>query len=240
MDARWRLPHWYEAIPELVVGVGLAVFFVDETDAALSAFKSGRALLLMGATIAIWLVARVLLDRFVRRPVVRVALLGGAALGILAVVVLPAYHDTRVVETLARAGAEPTATTTGSATTGPSIPGSTTTAPPADPALVRTATFRGIDHRATGNVNIYRRGDGRYIIGLEDFDIQPGPDYDVYVVPGANRESRDHGVRVDDLRGNQGTQFYDVPASTNLEEGEWTVLVWCQTFAVPVANATPA
>jgi hypothetical protein len=87
---------------------------------------------------------------------------------------------------------------------------------------------------------IYRQPDGSHVIGLEDIDIQPGPDYDVYVVPGADRESRDGGKRLDDLRGNKGTQYYPVPASTDVSKGTWTVLVWCQTFAVPVAGATPA
>ena len=98
----------------------------------------------------------------------------------------------------------------------------------------------GIDHRAAGTVAIYAAPDGRHVVGLEDFDIQPGPDYDVYVVPGSAREDRDGGVRLDDLRGNQGTQYYDVPAGIDVGRGEWTVLIWCQTFGVPVANATPA
>ena len=86
---------------------------------------------------------------------------------------------------------------------------------------------------------VYRQPDGRYVIGLEDIDIQPGPDYDLYLVPGEDREDTKGGVRLGDLRGNRGTQFYDVPAGVNLENGPWTVLVWCQTFAVPVANSTP-
>ena len=81
--------------------------------------------------------------------------------------------------------------------------------------------------------------DGRHVLGLESFDIQPGPDYDVYVVPGPDRHDRDGGTRLDDLRGNQGTQYYDVPTDIDVGTGEWTVLIWCQTFAVPVANATP-
>jgi hypothetical protein len=105
---------------------------------------------------------------------------------------------------------------------------------------LRTGPLRSIDHDAEGTVSIYRQPDGRYVIGLEDFDVQPGPDYDLYVVPGSDREDRDGGTRVDDLRGNRGTQYYDVPDGVDLEEGPWTVLVWCQTFAVPVANATPA
>jgi hypothetical protein len=121
--------------------------------------------------------------------------------------------------------------------------------PPADPApapaasgpqRLRSGSFRGIDHRASGTVVIYRQPDGRYVIGLEDIDIQPGPDYDLYVVPGENREDTKGGVRLGDLRGNKGTQYYDVPAGVDLENGPWTVLVWCQTFAVPVANSTPS
>jgi hypothetical protein len=78
------------------------------------------------------------------------------------------------------------------------------------------------------------------VVGLEEIDIQPGPDYDVYVVPGAGREDIDDGLRLDDLRGNRGTQYYEVPAGTSLTPGAWTVLVWCETFDVPVAGATPA
>ena len=34
---------------------------------------------------------------------------------------------------------------------------------------------------------------------------------------------------------------YDVvPGGTDLTGGPWTVLVWCETFDVPVAGATPA
>jgi len=39
--------------------------------------------------------------------------------------------------------------------------------------------------------------------------------------------------------GNRGTQFYETPATTDLTTGAWTVLVWCETFDVPVAHATP-
>ncbi|MGH9177908.1 MAG: DM13 domain-containing protein [Acidimicrobiales bacterium] len=117
----------------------------------------------------------------------------------------------------------------------------TTAAPPAaQPVPLRVGAFRGVDHRASGTVAIYRQPDGRYVVGLEDFDIQPGPDYDVYVVPGSDKEERSGGARLDDLRGNRGTQYYEVPAEVDLGSGPWSVLVWCQTFAVPVATATPA
>ena len=118
-------------------------------------------------------------------------------------------------------------------------PPTTTTTVPAEPVQLRTGPFMGIDHRAEGTVSIYRTPDGRHIVGLESFDIQPGPDYDVYVVPGADQDGTSGGTRLDDLRGNQGTQYYEVPAGVDVATGEWTVLIWCQTFGVPVANATP-
>jgi hypothetical protein len=115
----------------------------------------------------------------------------------------------------------------------------TTTTAPA-PVALRSGSIQGIDHRASGQAVLYQQPDGSYTIGLEDIDIQPGPDYDVFVVPGANREDKDGGTRLDDLRGNKGTQYYAVPPGISIGEGEWTVLVWCQTFDVPVAAATPA
>jgi hypothetical protein len=158
-----------------------------------------------------WLIARVVVHRFVPWRLVRTAVFGVAAIGALAVVVLPAYGGRTVVE--ARPAAAATA--------------------------VRTGTFTGIDHRATGTVSIYQGSDGRFVVGLEAFDIQPGPNYDVYVVPGTGREDTDGGVRLDDLRGNRGTQFYDVPAEVDVGAGPWTVLIWCHTFGVPVAQSTP-
>jgi hypothetical protein len=119
-------------------------------------------------------------------------------------------------------------------------PPTTVATAPAAPVVLAAGALEGIDHRASGTVRLYRRADGSHVVGLEDIDVQPGPDYDVYVVPGADREDRaDGATRLDDLRGNKGTQFYDVRGAADLDAGDWTVLIWCQTFAVPVANATP-
>lgn len=246
--APWWRPRWWELVPEVGLGVGLLIFFVQQTDAATSAFKSGRAITLMVVTALAWLIARLVLARFVRWPAIRAGVLLVGAVGILAVVVLPAYDNTTVVETFPGPVASPPSTTappnaapTSSAPAN-SAPAETvppTTAPPPAPVRLRAAMFRGVDHRASGTVAIYRQPDGHFVVGLEEFDIQPGPDYDLYVVPGNNRTNRTGGVRLDDLRGNRGTQFYDVPASVDLSAGPWSVLVWCQTFGVPVATATP-
>lgn len=252
--------RWYELLPEVVLLGGLTLFGVTEFRAATSALKSGQAVLLMALVTAAWTAARLVLWRIAPWPLIRAIPFAIGALLILKVVVLPAYTDKTVVETLAVA---PIVTSTVPATTLPTttLPTTTTPAPagpqptpttepptttttttepaPAAPVLLRTSTFHGIDHRASGTVNIYRQPDGSYVVGLEGIDIQPGPDYDVYVVPGVDKEDRSGGTRIDDLRGNKGTQFYEV-RGPSLEDGPWTVLVWCDTFAVPVAGATPA
>ena len=151
------------------------------------------------------------------------------ALVILNVVVFPAYRPKTVVERVPAAGA-PVVSPSGNEAVGHT---------PVTFAVLRSASINGIDHRASGTATVRELGD-RYVVGLEGIDIQPGPDYDVYVVPGADQRNKRGGARLDDLRGNKGTQFYDVPAALDLSHGSWTVLIWCQTFGVPVANATPA
>src|SRR5215213_8658452 len=98
-----RLPwglRWWELLPELAVAAGLGFFLATETSAATSAFRSGTAIGLMLVVGGAWLAARLALVRFTRWPYLRLALFGLAALGVLWVVVLPAYDDTTVVETL--------------------------------------------------------------------------------------------------------------------------------------------
>ena len=240
-------PRWYELAPEVLLVVGLTIFLVDEPDAATSAFKSTRAVALMALAAVVWLGVRLLSARFVPWRFAKLGVFTLGAAAILAVVVVPAYDNDTVVETFPGSSpattAAPFSSATGPSATTPSAELPTTTAPPTkviEPVRIRVGQFRGIDHRASGTVAVYRQADGRYVVGLEDFDIQPGPDYDLYVVPGADRQKRDNGTRLDDLRGNRGTQFYEVPASVDLNNGAWSVLVWCQTFGVPVANATPA
>jgi len=234
-----RLPwgmRWWELVPEVLLAVGLGFFFVMETAAATSAFASKTAIALMVLVGAGWLCARVLLARYGRWPLLRLIVFAVLALGVLRVVVLPAYDDTTVVEKLPVAAGEPA-----------TAPMATPDAPPApvpaptlsEPVALRSAAIHGIDHRASGTAVIYHQPDGALVVGLEEIDIQPGPDYDVFVVPGADRDDTDGGIRLDDLRGNKGTQYYPVGADTDVSTGPWTVLVWCETFDVPVAAATP-
>ena len=224
---RTRL-RWYELAPEVVVIAGLTLFAVTEPHAAGSAFKSTKAVVLMGAVALGWLAARFAMFATVRWPVARLAVFAVAGLAVLKVVVFPAYDNHTVVETLPVASSSVPTTQVATPSPAPS------------PSKVKAGPLSGIDHRASGTVAIYTRGTERQLIGLEEFDIQPGPAYVLYVVNGDDRHDIDGGHRLQKLRGNRGTQFYDAPADVDLTQGSWTVLVWCETFDVPVANATPS
>jgi len=117
------------------------------------------------------------------------------------------------------------------------------TAPPAPPAPapspaagpIRSA-LAGIGHRAAGQVVLLRRGDGTALLRFEGLDVEPGPDYDVYLVPGQGRRNPDGGTKLADLRATSGDQNYAVPPG--LARGPVTALVWCTRYAVPVAAAS--
>ncbi|HVM01713.1 MAG TPA: hypothetical protein VM263_03510 [Acidimicrobiales bacterium] len=196
MRLPWGL-RWWELVPEAVLGAVLTAFLATETAAATSAFGSRKALTLMAGAALAWAVGRIVLVRFTPWPALRLAVFGAAAVAVAAVVVLPAYDDTTVVETLVASPATTTATTTPApavAATGPE-PAAPAAAPatPAQPVALRSAAIGGIDHRASGTAVLYRQPDGTYVVGLEGIDIQPGPDYDLYVVPGAARDGAGGG-----------------------------------------------
>ena len=117
------------------------------------------------------------------------------------------------------------------------------TAPPTPPAPapasaagpIRSA-LAGIGHRAAGQVVLLRRGDGTALLRFEGLDVEPGPDYDVYLVPGQGRRNPDGGTKLADLRATSGDQNYAVPPG--LARGPVTALVWCTRYAVPVAAAS--
>jgi hypothetical protein len=226
----WRRVRWYDLVPEVLLAGGLGLFAVTEPRAALSAFGSTAAILLIAAVAVAWIAARAIFFVVGGWPPIRLVLFTGVALAILRVVVLPAYQNHTVVE--ARPGFSAAPTTAGPLTSGPPV------SDVASPVTLSTAPLHGIDHRASGTATLYRQPDGRLVVGLEDFDIQPGPAYVLYVVPGADRRDSRGGIRLDGLRGNKGTQYYDVPGDFAVTVGRLTVLVWCEIFDVPVANAT--
>lgn len=242
-DAR----YWaVELVPQYLLGAASLVFALTKWNAVRSALDSMQAVAINTAIAMGWLAfSLVLMPWLVRRQAVRVVVSSAVALALAWVLFANAYRDTTVVETLRGLDAPPAATAPSGAATDPAVGTDTpATAPaptaPAAPVRLRSAPLRGVDHRASGTASIIRRPDGGLVVGLEDIDIEPGPDYRVFVVPGVTESTDAGAVELDTLRGNVGTQYYDVPAGVGIDRGEWTVLVWCKRFAVPIAAAVPA
>lgn len=228
-----------ELIPQYVIAAAAAAFALTKWNAVRAALDSRQAVVLNAAVALGWLlVSLVVIPLVVRRRAVRVVVSGVAALALAWVLFANAYRDTTVVETLR--GLD-TATVVDDPV--PARPDGAVVSPastaPAGPVRLRSAELHGIDHRASGTASIIRRPDGTLVVGLEEIDVEPGPDYRVYVVPGDTTSTDPGAVELATLRGNQGTQFYDVPADVPVDRGEWTVLVWCKRFAVPIAAAVP-
>jgi hypothetical protein len=225
------------AVPQVILFGGMLVMLIVHPNAVRSGLMSTRAVVVNAGLLGGWLLLSfVVLPRLVKNAWVRAGMLTVLAIGAVIVLVVPTLRDTKVVEAFPVPEARMQETTDGDAG-GSATPAPATTAAP-QPVRVSTGTLRGIDHDASGTGSIYRLPDGAFVVGLENIDIEPGPDYQVYVVPGVDRESPDGGTHLDGLRGNQGTQYYDVPADLGDVGPGWTVLVWCRAFGVPVAAAT--
>jgi hypothetical protein len=201
---------------------GAVAFFVWKPGVARSMLASPRAL---GFTVLVGVLVLGLgwlLPRLGRGALVTIVAQAVPVLIAFAVTVFPAYHNVAVNEAFP-----------------PASPAAA--APAASPAVEPAAVLarghlQGIDHRASGDVLLVRGSEG-YVVRLQSLDVEPGPDYHVHVVPGADRKSPDGGVHLSRLRGNKGNQNYQVPASFGLPQ-PFTVLIWCRAFAVPIAAAT--
>jgi hypothetical protein len=212
----------------------MVVMLVVHPNAVTSALHSTRALVVNGLLLVGWLLlSLVFLPRVIRRPAWCAVALSAVAVVALAVLVVPTLRDKKVVEEFPAAVAEPTIPPT---TLPDAAPPPATTAP-AGPVKISTGALRGVGHDASGTASIYRQPNGGAVVALEGIDIEPGPDYRVVVVRGTDEKSPGDGLELDALRGNQGTQYYEVPSGTDPGAG-WTVLVWCRAFGVPVANST--
>jgi hypothetical protein len=113
-------------------------------------------------------------------------------------------------------------------------------APPAGPVLLGAGQFVGLaGHSGTGDAGIFRNPDGSLVLRFENFDIENGPDLEVYLVPGSDQVSLAEGsIPLGALEGNIGDQTYELPSGTELAPGAYTALVWCEAFSVEFVGAT--
>ncbi len=103
------------------------------------------------------------------------------------------------------------------------------------PVLVSRGLFQGFDriHTGTGNVSVIKTGETYLIRFEENFDVANGPD--LYV--GFGRDGKYvKGSELARLKGNVGSQNYEVPTSIHLSDYN-EVWIWCKTFSVGFAKA---
>jgi hypothetical protein len=246
----------------VVVVVVVAVVAV-RGDVVAATLKSPAALLRIGAIVLAMVGLSLVLRRLVPNGLVRGVIMAVPAGVLVWLLAVPYFVDETVVEPLpessAPAGTATAATVPAAPAPAPPVPAATVPAAPAPapaapaataaptaaattvpvgPARLTEGELRGIDHRASGTAAVYRLADGSHVVRLEDIDIQSGPDYFVHLVPGADRENPGGGLDLGALKGNKGSQNYPIPPEVDVGGGQFTVLVWCRAFAVPVANAT--
>ena len=128
----------------------------------------------------------------------------------------------------------------------PELPGRAT--PSAMPVAQLAGSFEDADafHRGSGTATIYDLGaDGGSVLRLEDFRVTNGPDLRVLLanIPNPSDRSRLNAGGYEELaqlKGNAGSQNYDIPDSVNLDEIR-SVVIYCRPFQVvfSVATLTP-
>ena len=125
----------------------------------------------------------------------------------------------------------------------PDSPGGTGSQP--EPQAGLTGQFRDADsfHKGSGTATVYDLGaDGGQILRLEDFRVTNGPDLRVLLANAPNPESHsdldDAGyVELGKLKGNVGSQNYEIPEEISLAEVQ-SVVIYCNPFRVVFSVAT--
>lgn len=132
----------------------------------------------------------------------------------------------------------------------PSAPGATPAAAstptpepvpePAGPVVLARGEWVSLEHTTTGTVALVD-DDGDLQVVLADLDGSNGPDLRVILSPKAAVAGdwfgyEDGAVYLGALKGNKGTQTYDVPDDVDLDAIA-SVVIWCERFSVGFAAA---
>ncbi|QLY27752.1 DM13 domain-containing protein [Nocardia huaxiensis] len=113
-----------------------------------------------------------------------------------------------------------------------------------EPRTLYTGTLISHEHDTSGTVAVLQLADGRRVLRLENLDTSDGPDLHVWLSDAAVLEGRDGWGVFDDgdhtdlgkLKGNKGSQNYDIPAEVDLAK-LGSVTVWCVRFHVSFGAA---
>ncbi len=107
-------------------------------------------------------------------------------------------------------------------------------------ASLARGRFVGLAHATSGTAAVVELPGGARKLTLTNLDTDAGPDLRVYLAAGPVDEgrARDH-VDLGALKGNKGTQQYDVPVGVDVAEHA-TVVIWCRAFSVAFGKAVLA
>ncbi len=99
------------------------------------------------------------------------------------------------------------------------------------PVAVTAGDFVSLDHATSGTAFLVVQPDGSRILRIEDLDTDNGPDLRV-VLSTAEVGSGDYGnlIELGRLKGNIGSQNYEIPADLDLSTIRSTV-IWCERFS---------
>jgi hypothetical protein len=110
----------------------------------------------------------------------------------------------------------------------------------AEVTSLASGQFEGRSHPAEGQADIITDGDRTFLRFEDDFATDNGPDLNVYLSTapiGADAEAFDDDfVDLGDLKGNVGSQNYEIDPSVDLSQYQ-TVVVWCVRFSVAFGAA---
>jgi hypothetical protein len=113
---------------------------------------------------------------------------------------------------------------------------------PAGPDVLARGRFISLEHTTRGQAVVLETSGGRRFLRFEGFETSNGPDLVVYLSAkepagpddwhGYDQDFVDLGV----LKGNVGSQNYEIPEGTDLDRYS-TAVVWCRRFTVGFAAA---
>lgn len=98
----------------------------------------------------------------------------------------------------------------------------------AKPSAHLTGSFQGADqqHNAEGKAEFYK---DEQIIRFTQFQATNGPDLYVYHVKADQDPAQ--GTSLGKLKGNKGSQNYEIPEGLNVKDGD-QIVIWCKAFSV--------
>jgi hypothetical protein len=111
---------------------------------------------------------------------------------------------------------------------------------PAEPGSLAEGQFVGLEHESKGRALVIET-DGTRFLRFEDFETSNGPDLVVYLSTKDADPNDWHGYDADfvdlgTLKGNVGSQNYEIPSDVDVEKYS-TAVVWCRRFEVGFAAA---